>query len=234
MFAAAVRVQLQALGNSARAATMRRYFKTGAGEYGDGDRFRGIPVPALRMLSRTHKDLALGQVLRLLSSPWHEDRLVALLILVRQYAHAAPRRRQAIYRLYLRRRARINNWDLVDCSAEHIVGAHVRDAGRSVLRRLAASKRVWDRRIAIMATFHYIKRGKYGETVKLARLLLADRHDLIHKAVGWMLREIGKRDRVVEERFLRRYGSQMPRTMLHYAIERFPSRLRRRYLEQFR
>jgi 3-methyladenine DNA glycosylase AlkD len=209
---------------------MRRYFKTGVGEYGAGDWFRGVAVPTLRMLSRTYENLPLGQVSRLLSSAWHEDRLVALLILVRQYAHAAPARRQAIYRLYLRRRARINNWDLVDSSAEYIVGVHLRDRRRSLLRRLATSKRVWDRRIAIMATFDYIKRREYEETLKLARLLVADRHDLIRKAVGWMLREIGKRDRAVEERFLRRYGHRMPRTMLRYAIERFPSGLRQRYL----
>lgn len=230
MTAAAVRTQLLALRNPARATVMRRFFKTGLGEYGAGDRFLGIPVPVLRRVARTHADLVLGQVSRLLSSPWHEARLVALLILVRQYARAPAPRRHAIYSLYLRRRARINNWDLVDCSAEHIVGAHLRDGNRSVLRRLVTSKRLWDRRIAIMATFHYIKRGEYGETLRLARLLLADPHDLIHKAVGWMLREIGKRDRAAEERFLRRHGSRMPRTMLRYATERFPVKLRRRYL----
>lgn len=209
---------------------MRRYFKTGPGDYGAGDRFLGVSVPQLRQLARQHQDLALGQVSRLLSSPWHEERLLAALILVRQYNRGTVHQREAIYRLYIRRRVRINNWDLVDSSAEHIVGAHLRRGDRSVLRRLATSGRVWDRRIAIMATFHYIKRGEFAETMRLARVLLTDPHDLIHKAVGWMLRETGKRDRTVTERFLRRHVKRMPRTMLRYAIELFPSRLRRRYL----
>ena len=209
---------------------MRRFFKTGPGDYGAGDRFLGVSVPQLRQLARQYQDLALGQVSRLLSSPWHEERLLATLMLVRQYRRGTWHQREAIYRLYLRRRVRINNWDLVDSSAEHIVGAHLRKGDRSILRRLANSRRVWDRRIAIIATFHYIKRGEFAETVRLARLLLADPHDLIHKAVGWMLREAGKRDRTVTERFLRRHGKRMPRTMLRYAIELFPSRLRRRYL----
>ena len=209
---------------------MRRYFKTGQGDYGAGDRFLGISVPQLRRLARQHQDLALGQVSRLLSSAWHEERLLAALILVRQYNRGTVHQREAIYRLYIRRRVRINNWDLVDSSAEHIVGAHLRRGDRSVLRRLATSRSVWDRRIAIMATFHYIKRGEFAETLRLARLLLTDPHDLIHKAVGWMLRETSKRDRTVTECFLRRHVKRMPRTMLRYAIELFPSRLRRRYL----
>ena|SRR2546423_6884627 len=230
MSAELVRSHVLSLRNHSRATVMARYFKTAAGEYGAGDRFLGIPVPLLRRLARTYQDLGLGQVSRLLSSPWHEERLLAVFILVRQYAHAAPAQRAAIYTLYLRRRARINNWDLVDCSAEHIVGAHLHGGRHLILRRLAASTRVWDRRIAIMATFHYIKSGDYKETMTLARILLTDQHDLIHKAVGWMLREVGKRDRSAEERFLRRHGSRMPRTMLRYATERFPRGLRRRYL----
>lgn len=230
MPAASFRSELRALRNDARANVMRRYFKTGPGDYGAGDRFLGVSVPKLRQLARQHQDLALGQVSRLLSSPWHEERLLAALILVRQYNRGTVHQREAIYRLYLRRRVRINNWDLVDSSAEHIVGAHLQRGDRSVLRRLATSGRVWDRRIAIMATFHYIKRGEFAETMRLARVLLTDPHDLIHKAVGWMLRETGKRDRTVTERFLRRHVKRMPRTMLRYAIELFPSRLRRRYL----
>lgn len=230
MPAASFRSELRALRNDARANVMRRYFKTGPGDYGAGDRFLGVSVPQLRQLARQHQDLALGQVSRLLSSPWHEERLLAALILVRQYNRGTVHQREAIYRLYIRRRVRINNWDLVDSSAEHIVGAHLRRGDRSVLRRLATSGRVWDRRIAIMATFHYIKRGEFAETMRLARVLLTDPHDLIHKAVGWMLRETGKRDRTVTERFLRRHVKRMPRTMLRYAIELFPSRLRRRYL----
>jgi 3-methyladenine DNA glycosylase AlkD len=230
MSAVAIHRQMRALGNRSRARAVQRYFKTRPGEYGAGDRFLGIPVPVLRRLAGAHQDLSLREVGTLLRSSWHEERLLALLILVRQYARGTPRQRGAIYRLYLRSRRWINNWDLVDCSAEHIVGAHLRDGGRAALARLASSRRLWDRRIAIMATFHSVKRGEYGDTLRLARLLLEDPHDLIHKAVGWMLREVGKRDQAVEERFLRRYASRMPRTMLRYATERFPAGLRHRYL----
>lgn len=166
----------------------------------------------------------------MLESPWHEERLLALLILVGQYQRGDRRHRAAIYRTYLRKRRRINNWDLVDCSAEHIVGAHLRGADRRILKRLAKSSSVWDRRIAILATFHYIKAGEFKTTLAIARMLLNDPHDLIHKAVGWMLREIGKRDQQVEEEFLRVHAARMPRTMLRYAIERFPEKLRRRHL----
>lgn len=224
--------QLLALRSAPRAAILQRFFKTGPGEYGAGDRFLGITVPVLRRLARAHQALPLAGVGALLQSPWHEERLLALLILVRRYDRAAPSEREAIYRLYRRRRARINSWDLVDCSAEHIIGAHLRHADRSSLQALAGSRRVWDRRIAVMATFHYIKRGEYQVTLQIARLLLDDEHDLIHQAVGWMLREVGKRDQAVEEAFLRRHAHRMPRTMLRYAIERFPPALRRRYLDR--
>jgi 3-methyladenine DNA glycosylase AlkD len=210
---------------------MQRFFKTGAGEYGAGDRFLGIAVPTLRRLAREHSEMSLADVATLLRSEWHEARLLSLLVLVRQFARADPRRRQAIYRLYLKHRRLVNNWDLVDSSAEYIVGPYLRDGDHSMIQRLAASSRIWDRRIAVMATFHCIKHGEYGHTLRLARLLLRDSHDLIHKAVGWMLREIGKRDQELEESFLRRHAAQMPRAMLRYAIERFPPRLRRRYLE---
>jgi len=149
---------------------------------------------------------------------------------VRQYARGDTARRDAIYRLYLKSTSRINNWDLVDCSAEYIVGAHMGDGDWRALARLAKSQRLWERRIAIISTFQHIKRGRFAATLRVARLLLDDPHDLIHKAVGWMLREVGKRDRAVAERFLSRHGKRMPRTMLRYAIERFPPALRRRYL----
>jgi 3-methyladenine DNA glycosylase AlkD len=228
--AASLHRRLLALRDPARAAGVARFFKTGPGEYGAGDRFLGINLPTLRRLARDHRALPLRDVATLLESPWHEERLVALLILVWRYARAEPRERDAIYRLYLRRRARVNNWDLVDLSAEHIVGAHLRDGGPRVLAELARSKRLWDRRIAMLATFHYIKRGEYRPTLRIARALLLDEHDLIHKAVGWMLREVGKRDRAVAEAFLRRHAPRMPRTMLRYATERFPAALRSRYL----
>lgn len=215
-----------------RAKGSQRFFKTGPGEYGAGDRFLGIPVPLLRQLAREYENLPLGGVSVLLKSPLHEERLLALLILVRQYGRGDAATRDAIYECYVRNRARINNWDLVDSSAEHIVGAHLRQADRRFLRVLARSPSVWDRRIAMLATFHYIKADDYDESLSIARLLLNDSHDLIHKAVGWMLREIGNRDRTVAEKFLQAHASRMPRTALRYAIERFPENLRRRYLSR--
>jgi 3-methyladenine DNA glycosylase AlkD len=222
--------ELLDLGDARHAAVASRFFKTAPGQYGAGDRFLGIRVPVLRKLAAKHRGLTLRDLSALLSSPWHEARLLALLIMVRQYSAAQAGRRRAIYRLYMRRRARVNNWDLVDCSAEHIVGAHLRDGNRAPLLRLAKSPRLWERRMAVIATFHYIKRGEFDETFRIARILLDDPHDLIHKAVGWMLREVGNRSRRSEEAFLRRHRRGMPRTMLRYAVERFPEGLRRRYL----
>jgi 3-methyladenine DNA glycosylase AlkD len=166
----------------------------------------------------------------LLQSPWHEERLLALFILVRQYARADMRTRQRVHELYLRNTKSINNWDLVDSSAAQIVGAHLQTGDRRVLRRLARSKSVWERWIAMIATHHYIREGDFKDALAIAALLRRDEHDLIHKAVGWMLREIGKRDRNAEERFLRKHSRGMPRTMLRYAIEKFPQPLRRKYL----
>jgi 3-methyladenine DNA glycosylase AlkD len=224
-----IRRDLRALASPQRAAVVQRYFKTGPGEYGEGDRFLGITVPALRRVASSSRDLSLAAIDELLRSPWHEERLLALLILVRQYARETPAGRDAIFRLYMRRTAHISNWDLVDLSAG-IVGAHLQARGRSRLRRLARSSSVWERRIAIVATYTYIKRGEFDETLRIAAELLDDPHDLIHKAVGWMLREVGKRDRRVEEAFLRTHAARMPRTMLRYAIERFPAGQRRRWL----
>jgi 3-methyladenine DNA glycosylase AlkD len=225
-----IRRRARKLADPGRAAALQRFFRTGPGEYGAGDRFLGLTVPAVRQLARDYDGLTLREAAALLQSRWHEERLLALVILVRQYARSGPVARDAIYRLYLRNTSRINSWDLVDISAEHIVGAHLRDRDRGVLRQLARSRVLWRRRIAIMATFHFIRRGEFDDTLDIARLLLSDPHDLVHKAVGWMLREIGKRDRAVEERFLRQHARRMPRTMLRYAIERFPEKTRRSYL----
>ena len=214
----------------ARAGVSQRFFKTGKGEYGEGDRFLGTAVPDLRKLSVKHGNLSLKDVGLLLKSPWHEERLLALLILVRQYHRGDQAARNAIYKLYLGNTRYINNWDLVDSSADAIVGAHLYKGDRALLRKLAQSRSVWERRIAILASYHYIKKGEYEDTLTIAELLLRDEHDLIHKAVGWMLREIGKRDQAVEERFLKTHAARMPRTMLRYAVERFPEPLRRRYL----
>ena len=227
---AQIRRDIRTVASRSRAEISRRFFKTGPGEYGEGDRFLGVTVPDLRRLARQYQGLPLKGVARLLKSEWHEERLLALLILVRQYARANPATRNAIYKLYLRNTKHVDNWDLVDCSAEHIVGAQLENGNRRRLRRLAKSTSVWERRIAMLSTFRYIKKGEHDDALAIATLLVADRHDLIQKAVGWMLREIGNRDRAAEERFLRKHAGHMPRTMLRYAIERFPERQRLRYL----
>lgn len=227
---ALIRRRLTAVARPERAAVNASFFKTGPGEYGEGDRFIGVNVPTLRKLSREFQDIPLRSVATMLSSRWHEERLLALLILVRQYQQGERKQRDSIHSVYLRNTRYVNNWDLVDLSAEHIVGGHLRGANRALLVRLAKSKDLWERRIAMLATFHYIKAGEFKDALRIATLLLDDPHDLIHKAVGWMLREIGNRDRRVEEAFLSQHASRMPRTMLRYAIERFPEPLRRRYL----
>lgn len=213
------------------AANLQRFFKTGPGEYGEGDVFIGVRVPSVRRVARMFKDEPLSVVLSLLKSKIHEERLLALIMLVEKYRRGTESEKKAIYELYLKERRYINNWDLVDSSAEHIVGAWLYDKSRKPLYPLAASDSLWDRRIAIMSTFHFIKNHDFDETLKLAALLLADKHDLIHKATGWMLREIGNRDQRTEESFLKKHLDHMPRTMLRYAIEKFPEPLRQKYLK---
>jgi 3-methyladenine DNA glycosylase AlkD len=229
-----IEAELVALGDPRDAAFLARYFKTGPGEYGAGDRFLGIRVPALRRLARAHQDLPLGTLAALLESRWHEARLLALLVLVRAYERATrqgdPVARDEICALYLASLGRVNNWDLVDLSAPNIVGAHLLGRDLAPLRRLARSRSVWERRVAILATAAHTRAGDSGPTLEIADLLRDDSHDLIHKAVGWMLREVGKRDRAALERWLKPRYAAMPRTMLRYAIERFPARLRQRYL----
>lgn len=228
--AAAIRRELRAAADPSRAALLQRFFKTGPGEYAEGDRFLGLTVPQVRAIAAKHQMLPLSDIAALLASPWHEERLLALVMLVRQYERGTAAQREAIYRLYRRSTACINNWDLVDCSAGSIVGAHLAARDRRALERLARSPLVWERRIAVISTFFFIRRGELQPTLRMARLLLDDDHDLIHKAVGWMLREVGKQDRAVLQRFLDAHAHRMPRTMLRYAIERFPERLRQRYL----
>jgi len=223
--------RLRALGNPERARASQWYFKTGPGEYGECDLFVGIPVPALRKLSKEYGSLSLAETVFLLQSEIHEARLLALLVLVRAYGRADAGGKEEIFRLYLGNTRFINNWDLVDSSAPYIVGPHLCGRGREALRTLAASSLLWERRIALMATFHYLKEGDFSESLHMAHELLRDPEDLIHKAIGWMLREIGKRDQATEERFLGTHYRYMPRTMLRYAIERFPDALRRRYLK---
>ena len=216
---------LTRMGSATTAELALRFFKTGTGQYGAGDRFLGISVPVLRDFVRDLKDAGFEVALPLLKSSWHEARAVALLLLIRQFQRSDEQTQERIYRLYLKSTRFINSWDLVDMSAEHIVGGWLEDkpALREIaLTRLAASKSLWERRIAILATFHYIKKGDMGETLRIAKLLLKDEEDLIQKAVGWMLREVGKRISEHEaEAFLQRHYRDMPRTMLRYAIERF-------------
>jgi 3-methyladenine DNA glycosylase AlkD len=224
------RKALRAAAEPERVPILQRFFKTGPGEYAEGDVFLGVTVPRTREVATAFADLSLSDVHKLLHSRLHEERLLALLILVRKYQRGDPVVREKVFNLYLSNLEWINNWDLVDVSAEHIIGAQLIERDRRVLHTLAASRSLWRRRVAIIATFHFIKRNDFSETLSLAEKLLQDEHDLIHKAVGWMLREIGKRDRSVEEYFLRKHSRQMPRTMLRYAIEKFPEPLRQAYL----
>jgi 3-methyladenine DNA glycosylase AlkD len=226
----AIQRDLAALANPSDAAVLQRFFKTGPGEYGEGDLFRGIRVPVLRQLVPRHAALPLADVLRLLQSAYHEDRLFALLLLIRQFEHSDESGRQLIFDAYLGHTRQINNWDLVDLSAPNIVGAWVAAHGVGIMNQLVRSPSLWERRIAIVATFALIRRKRYATTLVLSRRLLADREDLLHKAAGWMLREVGKRDKDVLAAFLDRHAAVMPRTMLRYAIERFPEGERLRYL----
>lgn len=213
-----------------RAAVLARFFKTGPGEYGEGDCFLGITVPALRELARAHDEVPLPEVARLLRSPWHEARLLALLMLVRRFARGDARVRARVHSLYLRQTRYINNWDLVDLSAPAIVGGFEECRDRMRLRALARSPSVWERRIAMLATQYAIRQRRFGPALDIATRLVGDPHDLIHKAVGWMLREIATRDRAAAEAFLQRHAAAMPRTMLRYAIEHFPDARRRMYM----
>jgi len=223
--------KLRELSDSDIAAHSQRFFKTGKGEYGEGDRFLGIRVPIIRKCVREYRAISLEDTLKLLKSPLHEARLLALLILVAKYSSTNMNSEQeAIYRSYLSHTRFINNWDLVDCSAEHIVGAHLFLKDRKPIYRLVRSRSMWERRIGVMSTFHFIKREDFSDTLAIAELLLHDQEDLIHKAVGWMLREMGKRNRNGEERFLVKYYKEMPRTMLRYAIEKLPEIERLAYL----
>jgi 3-methyladenine DNA glycosylase AlkD len=227
---AKLRAEIHALGSPERAVHSLRFFKTGPGDYGEGDKFLGLTVPEMRGLARKYRELGDADALALLASPWHEDRLVALILLVNAYERGDDARRGKIHRAYLANTRHINNWDLVDCSAGQIVGGHLDSGDISALERLARSKDIWKRRIGIVATFSFIKRNEFRPTLRIAAMLLDDTHDLIHKAVGWMLREVGKRDRKTLDAFLAKHYRRMPRTMLRYAIERHPEPTRKRYL----
>ena len=226
-----IRLELRSSADSGKAKILSRFFKTGRGEYGEGDRFHGIVVPIIRRIVKAHRHAAGKDILQLLRSTYHEERLTALLILVEQYRSGDKSCKKAVFDLYLASTRYINNWDLVDLTAQHIVGDHLYGGDTSILTKLALSKNLWERRIAILSTNHFIRQGDSSETLRIAEVLLHDPHDLIHKAVGWMLREVGKRCSLEDEyRFLDAHAAIMPRTMLRYAIERFPEHLKSLYM----
>lgn len=226
----AIRTRLRQLADPAIAAQARRFFKTGPGQYGERDRFLGIRVPALRALAREYRAASEKTVLSLLRSALHEERLLALIMLVDRYRRSGERDRARIHALYVEHMRYVNNWDLVDGSASEILGAHLDNRDVGPLYALARSRNLWERRIAIIATLRFIRRGSFEHTLAIAEALLDDREDLIHKAVGWMLREVGNRDRTAAEQFLRKHYRTMPRTMLRYAIEKLPESRRKAYL----
>jgi 3-methyladenine DNA glycosylase AlkD len=233
--AKSVASKLKRLGTPTRAKASAWFFKTAPGQYGHGDIFWGVTVPTQRRVAKSFSDLPLTEISKLLKHKVHECRFTASLILVKQYERADEKEREKLSRFYLKHRALVNNWDLVDLSAPRILGRQLlKVKDRSILYKLADRKNLWERRIAIIATLAFIQQGQYRETLKLAKLLLTDQHDLIHKAVGWALREVGKRSLETEEKFLKQHSAVMPRTMLRYAIEKFPESKRQFYLKQGR
>jgi 3-methyladenine DNA glycosylase AlkD len=217
--------------NPAQAINLQRFFKTGKGEYGEGDIFYGIKVPEQRKIAKQFKGLSLPDLKKLIHSKVHEERLIAAFILVDQFKSGDEKKKKIIFDYYLKNRNGINNWDLVDLSAPKIVGAYLIDKEKDLLYKFAQSKDLWEKRISIISTQVFIREHFFEDTLKISEILLDDKHDLIHKAVGWMLREVGNRDLQTEEEFLRNNYKSMPRTMLRYAIEKFPEQKRIAYLK---
>lgn len=226
-----IRERLRCFASREKAVLLMRFFKTGPGQYGEGDTFLGVMVPQTRTVVKEFRDAPLPEVQTLLRSPWHEERLCALLILVDQFQRGDDGTRKKVFDLYLKNTKYINNWDLVDLSAPKIVGPYLDGGSRALLYRLVRSKNLWERRIAVLATAHFIRQGDFADVLALSTMLLDDDHDLMHKAVGWMLREVGKKDVAALEGFLQTHHRRMPRTTLRYAIERFPEAKRRRYVK---
>lgn len=222
--------ELKALGNSEKQEVLSRFFKTGKGEYGEGDLFMGITMPQVRSVAKKHKTMALSDVAKLLMSPWHEVRQCALFILILQFKRANREEQSTIVNCYLQHTAYINNWDLVDASAPYIIGTYLLDKPRDLLYRLAESESLWENRIAMIATWGLIKHNHLDDTYALATKFMHHSHDLMHKAVGWMLREAGKKDEKRLLNYIYEYGGQMPRTMLRYAIEKFEEAQRKIFL----
>lgn len=222
--------ELRAHKNEPKVQVFQRFFKTDPGQYGHGDLFLGLTVPVTRSIAHRHVNLKLNDIQRLLDSPLHEERLAGLFILKRQFQKKDAETQQKIVDFYLKNTHRVNNWDLVDSSAEYILGPYFFKRDRATLHRLARSKNLWERRIALLATFHFIKQHDFNETLSLCEILMKDSHDLIHKAIGWMLREIGKRDRTTERKFLDHHAEKLPRTALRYALEHFSPEERTHYM----
>ncbi len=230
--AARIRQELETYIDPVKREVLTRFFKTGKGQYGEGDKFLGVTVPNARSVAKMHKDEPFGVLAALLQSPWHECRLCALLVLVERFKKSDEKERKAIYDFYLSQTSRINNWDLVDLSAPGIVGEYLKDKSREDLYRLAESSLLWDQRIAVMATYTLIKNHDFIDILALSERLLRHEHDLMRKAVGWMLREMGKRDKDLLVQFLEKHCKTMPRTMLRYAIEKFPEEERREFMKR--
>ncbi len=233
--AAQAEKELRTLGKPAKAKVLSGFFKTGKGEYGEGDIFLGVTVPVQRNLAKKYSELDLAEISLLLKSPIHECRLTALEILVMQYEKAKKRSnatlQEKIITFYLKHTKYINNWDLVDATAPYVLGDYLLNNDRDILYTFVKSKKLWERRISIISTLAFIRAGDFKDTIKISELLLKDSHDLMHKAVGWMLREVGKRDELVLMRFLNTHAHMMPRTALRYAIEKFPESRRKAYLK---
>ena len=227
-----IKKELKKLSNTKEVTRLQRFFKTGKGEYGEGDIFLGIKVPSQRQIAQKYKNLQLKEIKNLLNSKIHEYRLTALLLLIEKYKKAGEKEKKKIFNFYLSNTKKINNWDLVDLSAYKIIGDYLLNKPRDILYKLAKSKNLWERRIAIIAAFTFIKNNDFKDCLKISKILLNDEHDLIHKAVGWMLREVGKRDQKVEEKFLNKYYKKMPRVMLRYSIEKFSVKKRKKYLKK--
>ncbi|MEK7094916.1 MAG: DNA alkylation repair protein [Patescibacteria group bacterium] len=228
-----VQFALRAKKDPIKAKNLKWFFKTGRGEYGEGDKFLGVSVPDVRAIAKRFRGLSLQELKTLLRSPFHEERQAALFILISQFQKGNEALRKKIFKMYLAHTSFINNWDLVDCSAEHIVGAYLEQKSKTLLLKLARSRLLWNRRVAMIATFRFIKNGSSDAALKIAKLLVHDKHDLIHKAVGWMLREVGSRCLMRDlKTFLRQHSRAMPRTMLRYAIEKFPEQKRKIHLKK--
>lgn len=222
--------ELKALADAKKASFFPKFFKAGKGEYAEGDVFLGVSVPDIRNIAKKYRDLPFSEIKKLLANDYHEARLLALIILTMQYARADDAQKQKIVDFYLTQFSRVNNWDLVDSSASQILGSYLLTHPRGMLMRFAKSPHLWTQRIAIVSTYAFIRADQFEETLNIAEIFLSHKHDLIHKATGWMLREVGKRDMTVLRKFLDRHAAEMPRTMLRYAIEKMTSGERRQYM----